>query len=244
VKILTTHLKISFVRLLGGSTFALALALTLPTGHALAATGCGSAYTVRQGDVLWRLAMEHHTDIWTLARMNHIPDPNLIYIGQCMTFPDQVQSPSPSATSAASAYAGASGAQAPASTGGGSVSGILAQAASDHGVPAALVMAIAWQESNWNQSARGGSGEIGLMQILPATGDMLNAGHGTSYDIWTAQGNAELGAMFLSDLLRTEHGCLTCAISAYNEGPGNFATHGYLNWQSYVAPVLALMQRY
>lgn len=243
-----TRLNISTARLLGASALALALALLIPAGHASAATRCGNEYTVKSGDVLWRLAAEHHTNVWTLAQMNHIPNPNLIYVGQCMAFPGQapatttttvktvksaVPSSSPSRSSVVSVPAGSS-----------SLRGILTRAADDHGVSPALVMAIARQESGWSQSARGRSGEIGLMQILPATGASLNAGHGTRYDIWTAQGNAELGAMFLSDLVRSEHGCLTCAISAYNEGPGNFAAHGYLNWHSYVAPVLAYMRQY
>ncbi len=256
-------MKIWISRALGAAVLATGLALIVPASGVSAATArCGESYTVQPGDVLWRLSMEHHTNIWAVSQVNHIPNPNLIYVDQCLVFPNQLDDPDPDDSNVASSAATpAAATPKPATTtttraAGGSVSvappqpqagntrALLTQAANDHGVAPALVMAIAWHESGWDQNARGRSGEIGLMQILPGTGAMLNAAHGTSYDIWTTSGNAELGAMFLRDLLNTEHGCLTCAISAYNEGPGNFAAHGYLNWQSYVAPVLALMRDY
>src|SRR3954447_15212183 len=43
-------------------------------------------------------------------------------------------------------------------------------AARKHGIDPALVKAVIWQESRFDADARGGKGEIGLMQIMPGTG--------------------------------------------------------------------------
>lgn len=40
------------------------------------------AYTVQPGDTLAGIAAQHGTDYMTLARINNIADPNLIYVGQ------------------------------------------------------------------------------------------------------------------------------------------------------------------
>ncbi len=214
-----------------GATFAATVAVMAP-GIAQAAT-CGG-YTVRAGDTLSALAQRDHTTVATLANVNHIANPNFIVVGQCLSVSIQSAPAAPSTPNAPYSYQ--TPPQAPSQ--GGSLSSTLTQAANDHGVSPALVRAIAWQESNWNQAARGYSGEVGMMQILPGTAAMLNSQHGTQYNLWTAYGNAELGAMFLHDLIGQNGGCLTCAISAYNQGQGNYNAHGLRNYSSYVAPVL------
>ena len=43
-------------------------------------------------------------------------------------------------------------------------------AARKHGVDPALIKAVVWRESKFDPDARGGKGELGLMQIMPTTG--------------------------------------------------------------------------
>lgn len=53
-----------------------------------------SIYTVKEGDVLWRIAQECDTDLETLAHYNNIEDPNLIYVNQKIKIPEQINSTS------------------------------------------------------------------------------------------------------------------------------------------------------
>ncbi|MDE3228417.1 MAG: LysM peptidoglycan-binding domain-containing protein, partial [Chloroflexota bacterium] len=53
---------------------------------ASAAAGC-KWYRVRSGDTLWQLSQRYHVSIHELATANHIPNVNLIYVGQQMCIP-------------------------------------------------------------------------------------------------------------------------------------------------------------
>lgn len=44
-------------------------------------------YTVRPGDTLWAISRSHGATVTQLVRLNHIPDPDLIYPGQVLTLP-------------------------------------------------------------------------------------------------------------------------------------------------------------
>lgn len=252
----------TFHRWRAGALSALALLgaafVALPAGQAQAASCGQQQYTVKRGDVLWRIAWLHHTNIWALTRENHLANPNLIYVNQCLTTgavtssapaptdTDAYQPAQPVTHAAVQVQHAASNQQISNQqyAGSGDIGSILTQAARDQGVSPALVKAIAYVESGWNPGALSYAGAMGLMQLMPTTAAMLNAQGHTNYNVWSAYGSAELGAMFLRGLLNEEHGCLTCAISAYNEGPANFAHYGFRNWNSYVAPVLADMRRF
>ncbi len=47
--------------------------------------------TVRRGDTLWALARRYHTTVAELVRLNNIPNPDLIYVGQVLRLPAQPQ---------------------------------------------------------------------------------------------------------------------------------------------------------
>ena len=44
-------------------------------------------YVVQPGDNLYRLASRYNTTIWAIAQVNHIPNVNLIYVGQKLIIP-------------------------------------------------------------------------------------------------------------------------------------------------------------
>ncbi len=48
-------------------------------------------YTVRRGDTLWALSRRYHTTVSELVRLNNIPNPDLIYVGQTLRLPDEDQ---------------------------------------------------------------------------------------------------------------------------------------------------------
>ena len=44
-------------------------------------------YTVKPGDTLWRIAQKFNTTVTQLQRLNHLPNPSLIYPGQRLRLP-------------------------------------------------------------------------------------------------------------------------------------------------------------
>ena len=120
---------------------------------------------------------------------------------------------------------------------------MLRQAAYRYGLPANLLLAIAWQESNWTQHVIAWDGGIGVMQLMPYTAASINAGTGirrNPYNLWD---NINLGATYLNWLWHNFRGNLVDVISAYNEGGWAVIHRGIFNW-NYVNSVLYLMRRF
>jgi len=97
----------------------------------------------------------------------------------------------------------------------------LENAARTHGVPVALLRAVAWVESRFNPRAVSPKGAQGLMQLMPATAKALGVG-----DPWDPQENAFGAAKYLAQLLNSYAGDVRQALAAYNFGPHNLQTKG------------------
>lgn len=89
------------------------------------------------------------------------------------------------------------------------------------------------QESNGNPNAIGAAGEIGLMQIKPATAQELG-----NYNLYDPAQNIDAGAKYLSQMLTANNGDYNSALRGYNAG-----LQGSINnpnaGQSYANQVLA-----
>ncbi len=92
-------------------------------------------------------------------------------------------------------------------------------AAHDNRLPVALLVAVAYEESRMNPSARSPRGAVGLLQLMPATARALGA------DPTAPRENIRAGARYLSALL-TRFGNLDLALAAYNAGPTAVARAG------------------
>lgn len=213
-----------------------------PAIHA-AAAGC-SEYRIRYGDTLNAIAWRYHTTIWTLARANGIRNVNLIYAGAWMCIP--------SGSGRVNTGGGGSGARfngivrwydygALQWSSRAQVRSILYAAAASNGLPARLLLAIAWQESNWTQHVISWDGGIGVMQVMPYTAMDINAGSGIRRDPYLVGDNIYMGATYLRWLWNSFHGNLARTISAYNEGGWAVMHRGIFNW-GYVNNVLYLMR--
>jgi hypothetical protein len=144
----------------------------------------------------------------------------------------------------------------------------ITNAANRNGISVPLQEAIAWQESGWQENVIACDGGIGLMQLMPATVTWLNGYYGVNDNPYDLNGNAGLGAGYISYYYNYYTGYIqthypaTCGssgcnwdtvwpgdkngvtvrdivISVYNEGAGTMATKGIINWTNYVQPVLA-----
>ena len=213
--------------------------------------GAGNAcswYRVHSGDTLTGIAWRYRSTIWTLARVNNIRNVNLIFVGQQICIPYR--------RSGGSGLGNSSG-RGLQSNGGvrwydyaaldwssrGQVASMLRTVAHNYGLPANLLLAIAWQESGWNQHVIARDGGIGVMQLMPYTAMGINTStgiHRNPYHLWD---NINLGVTYLSWLYHNFHGNLAKAISGYNEGGWAVIHRGIFNWR-YVNNVLSLMRRF
>jgi Transglycosylase SLT domain len=114
------------------------------------------------------------------------------------------------------------------------VSGLIASAASQYGVPVSLATAVAQKESGFNQAAVGSSGEIGVFQLMPGTAAQLGVNPSDLSQ------NVQGGVRYLSQLY-AQYGDWNTALEAYNGGPGNVAK-GTVSpaAQSYASSVLSM----
>jgi peptidoglycan hydrolase-like protein with peptidoglycan-binding domain len=123
------------------------------------------------------------------------------------------------------------------------------RAAIDHwsriyGVDPALVRAVGWWESGFNNSLVSPVGAQGVMQVTPATWDYVESILVGRRIPRTTSGNVQVGVAFLRQLLREFHGDVRLAVAAYFQGPRSVRLHGLFGeTERYVAGVLALSRR-
>ena len=115
---------------------------------------------------------------------------------------------------------------------------VIEQAANRHSLDSLLLAAIVEAESSFNPMAVSPQGALGLMQLMPSTGELFRA-----TDLLDPKVNIDTGARYLSTLLRQFDGDVTLALAGYNAGPGNVTRYGGLppfrETRMYVDRVLA-----
>ena len=122
---------------------------------------------------------------------------------------------------------------------------LISEAATKHGVPAALVRSIMAAESNFTPDVVSPKGAIGLMQLMPETAMEFGA------DPKDPKQNVDAGVQYLHYLLgryQKHRNALTRVIAAYNAGPGMVDRyHGippFRETRQYVARVLGFLRRF
>jgi peptidoglycan DL-endopeptidase CwlO len=90
--------------------------------------------------------------------------------------------------------------------------GVFVSAASDAGIPAGLLWAVATVESNLRADAESAAGARGLLQVMPATGRSL------ALNIDEPRSNVLAGARYLRQML-DRFDSTDLALAAYNAGP-------------------------
>jgi hypothetical protein len=96
---------------------------------------------------------------------------------------------------------------------------LVMEEARRQGVPPALADAVAVVESGYNVMARGTSGEVGLMQILPSTAAQLGFS-GTTEQLFVPWTNIHFGVAYLARAWSLSGGSVCRALMKYRAGWG------------------------
>jgi soluble lytic murein transglycosylase len=134
---------------------------------------------------------------------------------------------------------------------------IIRQQAEEKGVDAALIAAVIYAESRF-QDQTSHAGARGLMQITPDTGDTIeNLSGGETFvyeDLADPDLNIRYGTFYLRHLLDVYDGNMVAALAAYNAGSGNVDEWGgaelgvddirFPETQAYVEQVLDKREAY
>lgn len=123
--------------------------------------------------------------------------------------------------------------------------GHVAEAARTYNLDPALIHAVIAAESNYNPNAVSAKGAVGLMQVLPETGQRYGVG---AKQLTQPEINIRTGARYLADLLRLFGGDLNLALAGYNAGENVVIRYGnrvppYAETQAYVPRVLSFYER-
>lgn len=96
---------------------------------------------------------------------------------------------------------------------------IITRYAGQYGVPVNLAHAVVRIESNFNPKARGAAGEVGLMQIKPATARSIGFS-GSNSALYDPETNIKFGMKYLAMAHKLGGGTTCGTILKYNAGHG------------------------
>jgi soluble lytic murein transglycosylase len=119
----------------------------------------------------------------------------------------------------------------------------------------ALIAAVIYAESRFHPDALSDAGAIGLMQLLPDTGEWISATTGgegfEARDLYNPRTNVRYGSYYLDVLLDKYDGNTRIALAAYHAGQTNAdrwldrgGRIGFADTRRYVASVLAAQDVY
>ncbi|NYG05559.1 LysM repeat protein [Phycicoccus badiiscoriae] len=216
-------------------------AATRPAGTA--------AYVVRAGDTLSGIASKHSVTLAALLKTNRLTARSAIYPGQRLKVP---ATPAKSATSA-NTFAGRTYSTAivsaadrnratlarravPSRT---QTRAMIVATARRNGVDPKLALAVAWQESGWNQRQVSVANAIGVMQVIPSSGQWASDMAGRRLDLLNTQDNITAGIVILRSLTRAAS-TVDQAIAGYYQGLYSVQHQGmYADTKAYVASIKA-----
>ncbi|MDN4474586.1 LysM peptidoglycan-binding domain-containing protein [Demequina sp. SYSU T00192] len=217
-------------------------------------------YTVKAGDTLSAIAQRHGTTVAALARTNSLANASTIYVGQRLTVPDGSQSSGGGTTSGlvGDTFAGRTYASDIVAAANRNKATLLARSvpsrdqmqalvvrtARAYGVDPALAQAISYQESGFDMRAVSPANAVGVMQVIPTSGEWASDMAGRRLDLLDPEDNVTAGILILRYLTRS-FSKVDDAIAGYYQGAAAVRDHGYhSDTVGYVASVKALMSRF
>ncbi|GAB3084247.1 LysM peptidoglycan-binding domain-containing protein [Pedococcus soli] len=213
-----------------------------------------SGYTVRSGDTLSGIATRHGVSLAALLKANRLANANHLSVGQKLRLPGRKAS----TASSANTFAGRTY---PSSTVGAAnrnrdtlarssvptrdqTRAMIIATARRHGVDPRLALAVAWQESGWSQRQVSVANAIGVMQVIPSSGEWASQMSGRRLNLMRTQDNITAGVVILRSLTRSAKN-VDQAIAGYYQGLYSVQHHGmYADTKVYVKAVKAHRARF
>lgn len=202
------------------------------------------AYVVRAGDTLSGLAAQTGVPTAQMAYMNGLAPTAHLLTGTVIKLP--TGAPAPAKASAPAPATRVVPAANPVPTPGRLSAEEIKALAAQHGAPASLAAAIAWQESGFNNAMVSSANARGIMQVMPGTWDWVNKNLASSpLDPQSAADNVRAGSLYLAQLMRQTGGDLRLAAAGYYQGLSSVRARGMFDdTKQYVDNVLALSARF
>lgn len=211
-------------------------------------------YRVQLGDYLYGISKRFGVSPSVIVRANHLPSSLVVQLGQVLAIPKVVPVRPPAVTlplprqypawvtqAAARHRAELAYMRVPSFH---SVRSLIVRVAHAMHVDPALALGIARQESGFNQREVSGADAIGVMQVIPSTGDFIGRYllH-RHINLLDTTENVVAGVALLRAL--TSQASLPNAIGGYYQGLSSVLSRGmYADTKQYVADVLALRNYY
>jgi soluble lytic murein transglycosylase-like protein len=211
-------------------------------------------YRVRPGDTVTRIAARYRVPLGATLAANHLARHGTIRVGQLLVIPVRVSRPGRrpvrpparryprSVTEAAARHrALLVGRRVPSRL---AVQFMIRSTARSLGVDPALALAVAEQESGFQQTVVSPADAVGVMQVLPSTGRWVGREVlGRRLDLLDAADNVLAGVTLLAVLTRAAP--VRLAVAGYYQGLASVRRHGMLpDTRRYVGCVLALRARW
>lgn len=195
-------------------------------------------HAVRAGEHLTGIARHYGVSIAEIVAANGIANASRIYAGQQLSIPGAATPATATAPTAPAMPASMAELVARRAA----VGGVIAEEARRFGVAPAFALAVAWQESGWQQDVVSSAGAIGVMQLMPATADWVGqAMLGTAVDPRDLRQNVRAGVQLLAYYLDRYAGDRTKVLAAYYQGQAAVDRHGiYAVSRPYIASIAAL----
>lgn len=210
-----------------------------PAASAPAAAPVEQVHTVRGGETLTGIARRYGTTVAALARLNGIANPSFIRTGQQIRVAGSAPAGAAAPPRAGSAMPASMRDRVAARA---AIGQMIVREAARFGVPSGFALAVAWQESGWQPGVVSSAGAVGVMQLLPATGDWVEATMlAEPVDIWNTESNIRAGVRLLAHYLGRYGGDRQLALAAYYQGQRATDLHGvYAVSRPYIASILSL----
>lgn len=217
-------------------------------------------HTVRQGETMTGIAAAYGIRLDRLTAANRGVDPDVLLVGQRLSVPranGATRAGTPATASSGNTFAGRTYPDAtvraaaanraalahravPSRT---QTAALIRQVAARHGVDPRLALAIAYQESGWNHRMVSVANAIGVMQVIPSSGEWASALAGRRLDLLDHKDNITAGVLILRALQSTASSREE-AVAGYYQGLASVRARGmFADTEGYVRTVLALRER-
>ena len=208
-------------------------------------------HTVVRGDTLIGIAARYRQTPAGIAKRNQLPRSGVVRLGQRLVVgsrkvaaPASKPAKPAKPVKAIKAKAAAATFTTPPPAPRKQVRALIIAQAKKHGVDPYLALALAWQESGLQQDVVSSVGALGVMQVMPTTGDWVSEHLAKRpLDLYDVEDNVEAGVRYLAQLLKVAKSP-DQALAGYYQGLRSVTTRGmYDDTKRYVTNITAIRRR-